>query len=64
MPEKWTGTLVGKMHVEGVSNSDLAKELDVTQNYVSMILHGKRTPPGAKDRLNEALNAVIQKRKG
>ena len=64
MPEKWTGAIVGKMHVESVTSADLAKEMGVSQNYVSMLLHGKRTPPGAKERLNEALNAIIQKRKG
>ena len=39
MPKKWTGNLVGLMHDEKVSFSELAKELGVTNRYVSMVLN-------------------------
>jgi predicted transcriptional regulator len=64
MPEKWTGKVVGKMHVESITQFELASELGVTKNYVSMILHGKRNPPDAKERFNNALDRVIEKKKG
>lgn len=64
MPEKWTGKIVGKMHVESVTSADLAKEMGVSPNYVSMILHGKRTPPGAKERMTDALESIIRKKEG
>lgn len=64
MPEKWTGKVVGKMHVESITQLELASELGVTKNYVSMILHGKRNPPDAKERFNNALDRVIEKKKG
>lgn len=63
MVEKWTGRLVGKMHNERIRAEDIATELGVTPAYVSMILNGKRNPPGAKVRLEAAVDAIIEKRK-
>ena len=63
MPEKWTGNLVGKMHNNQITNEDLARELGVTAAYVSMILNGKRKPPEIKNRMEDALKAIIEKRK-
>lgn len=63
MVEKWTGRLIGKMHNNGVSITDLAAELGVTKAYVSMILNGARKPPEAKNRLETAVDAIIARRK-
>lgn len=63
MPEKWTGRLVGKMHNERVTFDELAKEMCVTKPYVSMLLNGKRKPEGVQKRMEEALDAVLQRRK-
>lgn len=63
MPEKWTGVLIGKMHNARVSYDDLAAELGLTKGYLSMILNGKRNPPGARKRLEDAVKAVIERRK-
>lgn len=63
MPEKWTGRLVGKMHNERVTFDELAKEMGVTKPYVSMLLNGKRKPEGVQNRMEEALDAVLQRRK-
>ena len=64
MVEKWTGRLIGKMHNNGVSTTDLATELGVTKAYISMILNGARKPPDAKNRLETAVDAIIERRKG
>lgn len=64
MPEKWTGNLIGRMHNECITYDDIAKELGVTKAYVSMILNSKRTPTDAKERLEEAFQAVKEKRRG
>ena len=61
--EKWTGRLVGKMHNERINAEDVASEMGVTPGYVSMILNGKRNPPGAKVRMEQAVDLIIQKRK-
>lgn len=63
MPEKWTGKLVGKMHIHRVSYEDLAKKLGVSKAYICMILNGKRNPDGARKRLEEALEEVLRERK-
>lgn len=63
LPKAWTGKLVGKMHTHKVSYEDVAAELGVTKSYISMILNSKREPDGAKERLEAAVNAIIQKRR-
>lgn len=62
MVEKWTGRLIGKMHNNGISISDLASELGVTKSYISMILNGARKPTDAKARLEAAVDAIITRR--
>lgn len=61
--EKWTGRLIGKMHNERIRTEDLAVELGVTKGYVSMILNGRRSPPGAKVRLEQAVDSILKKRR-
>jgi len=60
--EKWTGDLIGKMHVHEVTCEDLAEELGVTKSYVSMILNGSRKPPNAKERMQTAYSNILEKR--
>lgn len=62
LPKKWTGNLVGLMHDEKVSFSELADELGVTNRYVSMVLNEHRTPAGAEEKFTAALNRIIDKR--
>ena len=62
MPEKWTGDLVGKMHVHHVSCEELAKQLGHSKAYVSMILNGKRTPKTAQIRFVQAFQEILQER--
>lgn len=62
MVEKWTGRLIGKMHNHGINGADVAKELGVTKAYVSMILNGARKPKDSKRRLEEAVDAIIERR--
>ena len=63
MPEKWTGRLVGRMHKERVTYEDLGKEMGVTKAYISMILSGARKPEGIRERMESALNSVIERKK-
>ena len=60
--QKWTGVLVGRMHNERVTLQMLADELGLCKGYVSMILNGKRSPPDAEKRLNEAFKSILAKR--
>ena len=60
--ETWTGDLIGKMHNHGITNNDLAKKLGVVKSYVSMILNCSRTPKGAQERFEAAVDAIIAER--
>ena len=64
MPEAWTGNLIGNMHNKGITYDDLAEEMGVTKSYISMILNGKRKPPGIRGRMDAAVNNIIQHRNG
>ena len=63
MPEKWTGRLIGRMHNERVTYDELGTEMGVGKAYISMILNGRRSPEGIRERMEAAFNAVLQKRK-
>ena len=59
MPKKWTGNLVGLMHDNKISKTQLAEKLGVTREYVSMVLNGHREPAGAEDKFRAAVNELI-----
>lgn len=59
MPDAWTGVLIGKMHNKGVTYDALAAQLGVTKSYVSMVLNGARKPANARQRFNDAFNAIV-----
>ena len=62
MPEKWTGDLGGRMHINRVTLTEMGNELGISKNYVGMILNGVRTPPGAQQRFETALERILQRR--
>lgn len=65
LPPKWTGPLVGKMHQNGITFTELAAELGVTNNYIGMVLNGKREPKSGictPDSMKEAVDRLIAKR--
>lgn len=63
MIERWCGDLVGKMFRNRVTRQDLADELGVTKQYISMLLNGERTTENARERLESAFNAIVERRK-
>lgn len=62
MREAWTGTLIGRMHVEEITMEQLAKEMNCTKSYISRILNGKRTPKGGRERMETAFENILQRR--
>ena len=62
MLAQWTGDFVGRMHVNKVTITQLAQEMGVTREYASMILNGHRSPDGIEQRMNAALDNLIEKR--
>ena len=47
---------------EKITYADIAKELNVTTAYVSMILNGARKPAEAREKLEGAVKAIKQRR--
>ena len=64
MPAQWTAEVIGEMHLAGIKGRDMAKEMGMTAAYVSMVLGGKRTPPGAEERFREALDRLKTQKAG
>ena len=64
MPEEWTGELIGRMHNARITYDDLAAEMGCGKAYVCMILNGRRSPAGAKARLNEAFETARKRKEG
>ena len=62
MPEKWTGKIVGDLHVYRISQKELANKLGWSKEYVCTILSGKANPPGAKRKMKAALAELIAER--
>ena len=62
MKEQWTGNLIGRMHNEDVTFDELGAEVGWGKAYISMILNGARSPAGAQEKLENALDAIIKRR--
>ena len=58
MPAKWTGDVVAALHINGITQADLAAKMGVTVPYISMLLNGKKSATGAKDRMMEAIREI------
>ena len=61
MPAKWTGDLLGEMHVAGITAKQLAAEVGWHPKYLSVVLNGHKNPKGAEQKLNDALGRLVQK---
>ncbi len=60
MPEKWTGEIVGDMHVNRITSQQLAEKLGWTKSYLSRVLTGQRKPKGAKEKIAQALDELLK----
>ena len=64
--EEWTGTVVGKMHQWGISNTELAKRCGYTTQYISMVLNGKKdfksgeSKEKTKNHIMRALSEIVE----
>ena len=62
MPKKWTGVLVGFMHEHGITQIQLAQELNLSNKYVSMVLNGHRDPNGAEEKFFAAAKRIVKEK--
>lgn len=66
LPPAWACDVVRKLTRNGLTQNDLAAELNVTYQYLSDILNGKKEPKKGvctKDSVKEAVDRLIAKRK-
>ena len=59
--EKWMADIVGELHFRRITQRKLAKQLGVTEEYVSSILNGKidKVPDGMKQRMEDAIKEIV-----
>lgn len=62
MPAQWTDDMVGKMHNNRITMTQVAEKLGVTKAYVCMVLNGHRNPKGAEQRFMAALDELIKEK--
>lgn len=62
MPAKWTGEIVGMLHVNDISQKELAEHLGLTRQYISLVLSSVREPAGMETRMKDAINEIVQAR--
>ena len=58
----WSGELKALMHIHKITNVQLANQLGVTKNYVSMVLNGRRRPLNAQQKFANAVNEIIKEK--
>lgn len=62
MERAWTGRIVGLLHMHRITQAELASELGITAQYVSMVLNGKKTPKGIDERMEKAIQSIVDRR--
>lgn len=63
MPAQWTGRIVGGIHNYGLTAKELAKEVNWNDKYLSQVLNSENPPKGAEQKLTDALNRIIERKK-
>lgn len=63
MPEAWTGRLIGRMHNNRITYAELGAELGIGKAYVCQILNSVKKPKDIQKRMENALDAIIERRK-
>lgn len=60
MPEKWTGEVVGAMHINRISYQMLADRIGWNVKYLSTVMNGHRKPKGAESIVKDALEEILK----
>lgn len=63
MREAWTGEIVAQMHVNEITQGELAKKMCVTRTYLNRLLTGAQVTKGAEERCHEAVNQIVAERR-
>lgn len=63
MPAQWTGRIVGDLHNNDLTAKELAVEADWNDKYLSQVLNSENPPKGAEQKLTDALNRLIERKR-
>ncbi len=63
MLEMWLGEIAAMLKMNRISQRELAAELGMTEEYVSMVLNGKKTSATIEAKMRSAINEIVSKRK-
>ena len=58
----WIAEVLYKKHIHHITNIEIGEKLNVTSEYVSMVLNGKKTMPRAEERIMGAIGKIIKER--
>ena len=61
--EAWTGEIVAQMHVNEITQGELAKKMCVTRVYLNRLLTGAQVAKGTEERCREAVNQIVAERR-
>ena len=62
MKERWTGEVVGTMHMHSITVGELAKRMGISRQRLSVILNCKDKPKDAEFRVWKALLELVEER--
>ena len=62
MLAQWTAAIIGKMHINKVSAKELSAEVGWHPKYTSAVLNGHKCPSKAEEKLNAALDRIIERK--
>ena len=63
MREAWTGEIVAQMHVNKITQGELAKKMCITRTYLNRLLTGAQVTRGTEERCREAVNQIVAERR-
>lgn len=58
--DKWIAEAVGKMHIFGISQSELAEKIGIRREHLNRILNGKENPKEASNKILLAIDEIIE----
>jgi hypothetical protein len=59
MLDKWTGEVVGTMHIYGINQKELAMHMGIAEKYLCAVLNCRRKPKGIEFKVRKALAEMM-----
>lgn len=63
MREAWTGEVVAKLHVNEITQKELAEKMGVSRHYTNRLLTGAQVTRGAEEMCRKAVDEIIAERR-